>query len=179
MLRDLPRPCARYRTPARPKRIALQHGLRRRHRMPACGGHRHRYRPQVVLGTTTVARCGHDGRGRRRFLHVEGIGMKGASALRMRARTVAVLALTFGCAPAEAHLNATGMGPIYDGLMHFLLSPEDLVPALALALLAGLRGAPFGRRAMFTLPAAWLMGSLFGLSAAVASAGTLGASLWL
>jgi hydrogenase/urease accessory protein HupE len=105
--------------------------------------------------------------------------MKGASALRMRARTVAVLALTFGCAPAEAHLNATGMGPIYDGLMHFLLSPEDLVPALALALLAGLRGAPFGRRAMFTLPAAWLMGSLFGLSAAVASAGTLGASLWL
>ena len=33
------------------------------------------------------------------------------------------------------------MGPIYDGLMHFLMSPEDLVPALALALLAGLRGA--------------------------------------
>jgi urease accessory protein len=104
--------------------------------------------------------------------------MKGASAFRMRARTVAVLVLTLGCVPAEAHLNATGMGPIYDGLMHFLLSPEDLVPALALALLAGLRGAPFGRRAMFTLPAAWLMGSLFGLSAAVASTGTLGASLW-
>ena len=80
--------------------------------------------------------------------------------------------------PAEAHLNATGMGPVYDGLMHFLTSPEDLVPALALALLAGLRGAPYGRRAMFTLPAAWLLGSLFGLSAATASAGTLGASLW-
>jgi len=52
------------------------------------------------------------------------------------------------------------MGPIYDGLMHFLTSPEDLVPVLALALLAGLRGAPYGRRAMFTLPAAWLLGSL-------------------
>jgi hypothetical protein len=25
--------------------------------------------------------------------------------------------------PAEAHLNSTGMGPIYDGLMHFLMSP--------------------------------------------------------
>ena len=70
------------------------------------------------------------------------------------------------------------MGPIYDGLMHFLTSPEDLVPVLALALLAGLRGAPYGRRAMFTLPAAWLLGSLFGLSAATASVGTLGASFW-
>jgi hydrogenase/urease accessory protein HupE len=70
------------------------------------------------------------------------------------------------------------MGPIYDGLMHFLTSPEDLVPALALALLAGLRGAPYGRRAMFALPVAWLLGSLVGLSAALASAGTLGASFW-
>ena len=43
--------------------------------------------------------------------------------------------------PAEAHLNSTGMGPFYDGLIHFLMSPEDIVPVLALALLAGLRGA--------------------------------------
>ena len=26
------------------------------------------------------------------------------------------------------------MGPVYDGLMHFLMSPEDLAPVLALAL---------------------------------------------
>ena len=96
----------------------------------------------------------------------------------MLARAVVLLAAALGCGAAEAHLNATGMGPIYDGLMHFLTSPEDLVPALALALLAGLRGAAYGRRAMFTLPAAWLLGSLMGLSAAFASAGTLGASLW-
>jgi hypothetical protein len=32
------------------------------------------------------------------------------------------------------------MGPIYDGLMHFLTSPEDFIPVLALSLLAGLRG---------------------------------------
>ena len=89
-----------------------------------------------------------------------------------------MLAVALSCGPAEAHLNATGMGPIYDGLMHFLTSPEDLVPALAFALLAGLRGAPCGRRAMFTLPAAWLLGSLFGLSAALVNAGTLWASLW-
>lgn len=104
--------------------------------------------------------------------------MKRAVPLRMRAYTVALLAVALECGPAEAHLNTTGMGPVYDGLMHFLTSPEDLVPALALALLAGLRGVPYGRRAMFTLPAAWLLGSLFGFSAAATSGGTLGASFW-
>ena len=101
--------------------------------------------------------------------------------VRLRAsslRAIALFAVTFGCGPAEAHLEATGMGPLYDGLMHFLTSPEDLVPALALALLAGLRGAPYGRRAMFALPAAWLLGSLVGLAATPASAGLLGASFW-
>ena len=104
--------------------------------------------------------------------------MTSASMSRMRARTVVMLVFAVGCGPADAHLNATGMGPIYDGLMHFVSSPEDLVPALALALLAGLRGAPYGRRAMFTLPVAWLLGSLFGLSAALVNVGTLWASLW-
>ena len=104
--------------------------------------------------------------------------MNGASALRLRARTFAMLAVALGCGPAEAHLNATGMGPLYDGLMHFLMSPEDLVPALALALLAGLRGAAYGRRAMFTLPAAWLLGSLFGLTAAATNANPLFSSFW-
>ncbi len=70
------------------------------------------------------------------------------------------------------------MGPAYDGLAHFLTSPADLVPALALALLAGLRGAACGRRAMFTLPAAWLLGCLVGLSAAAVSAGPWSASFW-
>ncbi len=66
---------------------------------------------------------------------------------------------------AEAHLPATGLGPVYDGLLHFARTPEDLVPALALALLAGLRGAAHGRRALFVLPAAWLLGGSFGLAA--------------
>ena len=90
---------------------------------------------------------------------------------------MAVLA-TFCCGPAEAHLNSTGMGPVYDGLAHFLTSPEDVVPALALALLAGLRGADYGRRALFTLPAAWLIGTLSGLTATAASTGAIGASFW-
>ena len=68
---------------------------------------------------------------------------------------------------AEAHLNSTGMGPIYDGLMHFLMSPEDLVPVLALALLSGLRGATYGRRTLFVLPGrmvAWRLDRTRGLS---------------
>jgi hydrogenase/urease accessory protein HupE len=104
--------------------------------------------------------------------------MTRSSTSRLRAGIVTMLVFASGCGPAEAHLNATGMGPIYDGLLHFLTSPEDLVPALALGLLAGLRGAPYGRRAMFTLPVAWLLGSLLGLSATPVSTGTLGAAFW-
>ena len=89
-----------------------------------------------------------------------------------------MLTLALSSTPAEAHLNSTGMGPIYDGLMHFLMTPEDLVPALALALLAGLRGAAHGRRASFTLPAAWLAGSLFGLTAPATTASAVLSSLW-
>jgi urease accessory protein len=69
----------------------------------------------------------------------------------------------------EAHLNSSGMGPVYDGLLHFLLSPEDLIPVLALALFAGLRGAEYGRRALFVLPSAWLFGGLVGLSSSIAA----------
>jgi hydrogenase/urease accessory protein HupE len=80
--------------------------------------------------------------------------------------------------PAEAHLNTTGMGPCYDGLMHFLMSPEDIIPVFALALLAGLRGASYGRRALFTLPVAWFVGGLTGLTAATAKPHPFVAAGW-
>jgi hydrogenase/urease accessory protein HupE len=64
---------------------------------------------------------------------------------------------------ADAHLVTTGLGPVYDGIGHLLLTPEDLVPILALALYAGLRGARAGRLALFVLPVAWLAGGLIGL----------------
>lgn len=91
---------------------------------------------------------------------------------------IAMSAIMLCAAPVEAHLNSTGMGPIYDGLMHFLTSPEDFIPVLALALLTGLRGAAYGRRASFTLPLMWLGGSLFGLSAAAANGGPVFSSFW-
>lgn len=104
--------------------------------------------------------------------------MKSVRPSRLQTCATVLFAVALCSEPAEAHLNATGMGPIYDGLMHFLMSPEDLVPALALALLAGLRGAAYGRRALFTLPAAWLLGSLFGLTTTATNGSAVLSSFW-
>ncbi len=65
-----------------------------------------------------------------------------------------------------AHLVNTGFGPFYDGLTHLAMTPEDVLPVVALALLAGLGGAAHGRLVLLLLPAAWLFGGLFGLGAA-------------
>jgi hydrogenase/urease accessory protein HupE len=67
-------------------------------------------------------------------------------------------------ATSHAHLVNTGLGPFYDGVSHFALTPEDLLPALALALLAGQSGSRTGRLALFALPGAWLVGGLAGLA---------------
>jgi len=104
--------------------------------------------------------------------------MRSAYTSRLPLYAFIAFALAMCAVPAEAHLNATGMGPIYDGLMHFLMSPEDFVPVLALALLAGLRGAAYGRRALFVLPAAWLLGGLTGLSAVAAIPHPFAAAAW-
>jgi hydrogenase/urease accessory protein HupE len=74
--------------------------------------------------------------------------------------------------PAQAHLMNSGLGPFYDGLAHPLMSPEDLLPAVAVTLLAGLGGARFGRGVLATLPAAWLAGMAAG--AGVAAEWTIG-----
>ncbi len=98
------------------------------------------------------------------------------------ARTTALAVLAGGIVLvpglASAHLQSTGMGPVYDGVLHFLLSPEDLVPALGLALLAGLRGAGQGRRILFVLPAAWLAGGLAGLASASSTMNPFLAAAW-
>jgi len=75
----------------------------------------------------------------------------------------ALLAIVVAARPAHAHLMTTGFGPFYDGLTHLLVSPEYLLPIIALALLAGLHGPRFGRAVLFALPAAWLAGSVLGL----------------
>jgi len=94
-------------------------------------------------------------------------------------RTALVAIAAAACpAPAHAHLNSTGMGPIYDGLVHFVMSPEDLVPPLALALFVGLRGARYGREALFALPGAWLLGGLLGLKVSAMTGNAILSAIW-
>ena len=62
-----------------------------------------------------------------------------------------------------AHLVNTGFGPFYDGITHLGMTPEDILPVLAFAALAGLGGAACGRVVLGVLPAAWLLGGVLGL----------------
>jgi len=66
----------------------------------------------------------------------------------------AAAALALGAPCAHAHLVETGLGPVYDGIAHFALTPEDLIPALAVAVLGALVGAVAGIPALASLP--WL-----------------------
>jgi urease accessory protein len=82
-----------------------------------------------------------------------------------RPRIALLTAMLSMPAAARAHLTDTGLGPIYDGIAHLLLSFEDLLPVVALALLAGLNGARAGRIVLFILPVAWLGGGIAGVLA--------------
>lgn len=75
----------------------------------------------------------------------------------MRSRLVASVALlSLWPTRADAHLVTTGLGPIYDGISHLFVSPDDLLAVVTMGLLAGLNGAATGRRVLFLLPVAWL-----------------------
>jgi hydrogenase/urease accessory protein HupE len=76
--------------------------------------------------------------------------------------TVAALAILCWSGPAHAHLMTTGVGPFYDGALHVLASVDQLLPLLALGLLAGLRGKAAGRAVLFGLPPALLAGAAAG-----------------
>lgn len=77
---------------------------------------------------------------------------------------VAITVLAVIPSTAEAHLVTTGLGPLYDGAMHLLLSPGDLLGLIAASLLAGLHGARAGRLTVIALPVAWFAASLVGLN---------------
>ncbi len=95
--------------------------------------------------------------------------MRAPRALAARAAAaLALLALT--AAPAHAHLVQTGFGEFYDGLVHMVVTPADLLVVLALALLAGSSGKPAARAALIGLPSAWLAGGVVGAWAGEASA---------
>jgi hydrogenase/urease accessory protein HupE len=83
--------------------------------------------------------------------------------VRLRLPGLLIAAIVLAPSSARAHLVTTGLGPVYDGITHLVVSPGDLLMVVALSLLAGLGGAAHGRWALATLPAAWLIGGLLGL----------------
>lgn len=78
--------------------------------------------------------------------------------MRPRALLVVPAVLLLAARDAHAHLMNSGFGPFYDGLAHPLVTVDDLLPVLALGLLAGLRGARCGRWTLFALPLSWAAG---------------------
>ena len=83
---------------------------------------------------------------------------------RMTAITGAVILLAAHPSTAAAHLVTTGLGPFYDGALHLMLSPEDLLGLMAVAALAGLQGKKAGRMAVISLTATWLIAGFVGLN---------------
>jgi hypothetical protein len=59
------------------------------------------------------------------------------------------------------------MGPLYDGISHYGLSPEDFLPIIALAFFAGLRGPALSRKMLGALTLGWLAGGAVSLSGAM------------
>lgn len=65
---------------------------------------------------------------------------------------------------AHAHLVTSGLGPFYDGIGHFVLSPESWLAAAAVALFAGLQAEKSATRLVLgLLPACWLIGGGIGM----------------
>lgn len=85
--------------------------------------------------------------------------------MRRAVLVAAALALPAGLpAPAAAHLVSSGLGPFYDGGLHLLLSPADLLAVLALSLSAARGGRGPSRSAVVALTVAWGAACLAGLA---------------
>ena len=65
---------------------------------------------------------------------------------------------------AHAHLVNSGLGPFYNGTLHLLLSPGDLLAVLVTSLLAGQSGKAGARWAAIVLPLVWGGAAIAGLA---------------
>jgi len=63
----------------------------------------------------------------------------------------------------HAHLVTSGLGPFYDGALHLLLSPTDMLGLAAAALLAGRHGRAAARLTVIVLPLCWLFAGVVGM----------------
>jgi len=138
----LPRACARHRITCGAERASVQHGIRDCHGLSSRRGHRTRPGQWVAGGQIGTARRRFVYRRNGHVFSLEIIDMKNHCHLtRSHKGMIAAFGLLFWTSYASAHLVTTGLGPVYDGIGHLVLTPEDFVPVLAIALFAGLRGA--------------------------------------
>lgn len=85
----------------------------------------------------------------------------------MKRRTTAfsvLLATLSAPSVAYAHLVNSGLGPFYDGALHLILSPMDIVRLMTLSLFAGAQEPAAGRAAVVTTLIAWFLASATGLA---------------
>lgn len=68
-----------------------------------------------------------------------------------------LLVLLFAPSVAHAHLVNSGLGPFYDGALHLVLSPMDIVRLITLSLFAGAQGLGIGRSVVVVAPVAWFL----------------------
>ena len=80
-------------------------------------------------------------------------------------RAVIAAVVVVSSRAANAHLVSTDLGPFYDGAAHPLVSPQDLLTILGLAILAAYGGAASGRRLIVSLTLAWATGVCIGFAA--------------
>lgn len=59
---------------------------------------------------------------------------------------------------ASAHLVESGFGDFYDGALHLIVTPGDLLIVIGIALLGGLQGSAIARTMLVSLFAGWLAG---------------------
>lgn len=86
----------------------------------------------------------------------------GSSCVVRPATWLAVMLFLAAPTPVYGHLVSLGAGPFFDGVAHFLVSPEDLLAVVALAFWSGLASKPAARRLTLALPLAWLCGVVVG-----------------
>lgn len=67
------------------------------------------------------------------------------------------LLAVFAPTDAHAHLVNSGLGPFYDGALHLILSPMDIVRLITLGLFAGAQGREGGRYVVVAAPGAWFL----------------------
>ena len=79
----------------------------------------------------------------------------------LRALTIVAILFPFPV-NSSAHLVTTGLGPVYDGMGHFMLSMGTLLPMLALLMAASVN-AQMARRTAFFVPVLWSLGAAIAL----------------